>query len=244
MRGHTIISMNDVTIFVAFGAGVVSFLAPCVLPLVPGFIAYLGGIAIENKTLSRVQTRLAMLRASIFFVLGFTTVFAILGLVIHSALVEAGLDLQSVFAKIGGAIVIFFGLYLMGLLKFSFLERPHLFRVRKKFSSRSLTSFIFGAAFAAGWTPCVGVALGAILGLATLVPAKAFFLLVAYALGLGVPFLIIGAFAGEIEKYLSRVSSWVIYVNILFGGVLVWLGALAFTQNLSICREVFWSFPF
>lgn len=236
--------MNDVTIFVAFGAGIVSFLAPCVLPLVPGFIAYLGGIAIEPKIPSALVSRFAMLYASIFFVLGFTTVFAILGVVLHSALVQAGPGLQATFAKIGGAIVIFFGLYLMGLVKLAFLERPHFFKVRKKFSSRSLTSFVFGAAFAAGWTPCAGAALGAILGLAVLAPTKTFFLLTAYALGLGVPFLIIGAFAGEIERYLARGSSWILYVNILFGGVLVWLGALAFTQNLYVCREVFWSFPF
>ena len=139
---------------------------------------------------------------------------------------------------------IFFGLYLMGLVKLSFLERPHKMSVHKKFSSRALTSFVFGSAFAAGWTPCVGAALGAILGLATLAPAKTFFLLIAYAVGLGVPFLIIGAFAGEIERYFARSFAWVQYVNILFGGVLVWLGALAFTQNLSICRDVFWNFPF
>jgi cytochrome c-type biogenesis protein len=132
----------------------------------------------------------------------------------------------------------------MGLVKLPFLERSHRLSVHKKFSSRAITSFVFGAAFAAGWTPCVGAALGAILGLATLAPTKTFFLLIAYALGLGVPFLIIGMFAGEIEKYLARSFVWVQYVNIIFGGVLVWLGALAFTQNLYICREVFWNFLF
>ncbi|HAS84710.1 MAG TPA: cytochrome C biogenesis protein [Candidatus Yonathbacteria bacterium] len=236
--------MSDVTIFVAFGAGIISFLAPCVLPLVPGFIAYLGGIALEKKTPNELASRFAMFHASLFFILGFTTVFAVLGLVLHSALVQAGHELQTILARVGGAIVIFFGLYLMGLVKLSFLERPYIFKVHKKFSSRSLTSFVFGSAFAMGWTPCVGAALGAILGLAVLAPAKTFFLLVAYALGLGVPFLIIGVFAGEIEKYLSRSFAWMQYVNIIFGGVLVWFGALAFTQNLSICRDVLWSFPF
>ena len=236
--------MTDITILVAFGAGIVSFLAPCVLPLVPGFLAYLGGIALEKKTPDALVSRFAMFHTSLFFVFGFTSVFAVLGIVLHSALVQAGPALQSLFAHIGGGIVIFFGLYLMGLVKLSFLERPHTLSIRKRFSSRALTSFIFGAAFAAGWTPCVGAALGAILGLAALAPAKTFVLLIAYALGLGVPFLIIGAFAGEIEKYLSRGFLWIQYVNILFGGVLVWLGALSFTQNLSVCRDVFWSFPF
>ncbi|MFZ2303906.1 MAG: cytochrome c biogenesis protein CcdA [Minisyncoccia bacterium] len=236
--------MTDITIFMAFGAGIISFLAPCVLPLVPGFIAYLGGIALERKAPEVLVSRFAMLHASAFFVLGFTFVFAVLGLVLQSALVQAGPELQEVLAKVGGTIVIFFGFYLMGLVKLSFFEKPHIFKVHKKFSSRALTSFVFGSAFAAGWTPCVGAALGAILGLAVLAPAKTFFLLIAYALGLGVPFLIIGAFAGEIEKYLSKSFAWMQYVNILFGGILVWFGALAFTQNLSICREVFWSFPF
>lgn len=236
--------MNDITIFVAFGAGIISFLAPCVLPLVPGFLAYLGGVAIDKGTSGTDTSRFAIFRASLFFVLGFVAVFTVLGLILHSALSQSGPTLQTTLARIGGGVVIFFGLYLMGLVKLSFLERPHVFAVRKKFSSRALTSFVFGAAFAAGWTPCVGAALGAIFGLAALAPTKTFFLLLAYALGLGVPFLVIGAFAGEIERYLVRSFAWIQYVNILFGGLLVWLGALAFTQNLSVCREVFWSFPF
>ena len=119
--------MNDITIIVAFGAGIVSFLAPCVLPLVPGFIAYLGGGAIEKKAPNMLTSRFAMLYASTFFVLGFTAVFAVLGTVLHGALVQAGLELQVLLARIGGGIVIFFGLYLMGLVKLSFLERSHKF---------------------------------------------------------------------------------------------------------------------
>ncbi|MBI5401193.1 MAG: cytochrome C biogenesis protein [Candidatus Yonathbacteria bacterium] len=236
--------MNDATIFVAFGAGLISFLAPCVLPLVPGFLAYLGGIAVEKKIMSIRATRFATFYASVFFMLGFMLVFAILGLVFHGALVQASATLQVSLARIGGVVVIFFGLHLMGLVKLSFLERPHIFKIHKKFSSRALASFVFGAAFAAGWTPCAGAALGAILGLATLAPAKTFILLIAYALGLSAPFLIIGAFACEIEKYLARSFAWMQYVNILFGGVLIWLGALAFTQNLSVCRDVLWNFAF
>lgn len=236
--------MHDLTFFVAFTAGVVSFLAPCVLPLVPGFIAYLGGIAIDKNTAPSLMSRFAMFHASVFFVLGFTAVFAVLGVLLHGVLTGVGTDFKIIIARIGGAIIIFFGLYLMGLIKFSFLEKTRHISVHKRFSSRALTSFVFGAAFAAGWTPCVGAALGAILGIAALAPTKAFFLLLAYALGLGIPFLIIGIFAGEIEKYLRHNLAWIQYINILFGGVLVWMGALSFTQNLTVCREVFWSFPF
>ncbi len=235
--------MADITIFVAFGAGLISFLAPCVLPLVPGFLAYLGGVALDNNA-SAVRKRFATFQASLFFVLGFVSVFAILGFILHGVLSGASISLQTTIARIGGAIIIFFGLYLMGLVKLPFLERPHHLAVHKKFSSRSVTSFVFGAAFAAGWTPCAGAALGAILGIAVLVPAKAFILLLAYAVGLGIPFLVIGFFAGEIGKYLNKTFVWVQYVNILFGGVLVLLGALTFTQNLAVCREAMWSFPF
>jgi cytochrome c-type biogenesis protein len=184
-----------------------------------------------------------MFHASVFFVLGFTTVFALLGLLLHGALVQAGPSFQIITARVGGGIVIFFGFYLMGLIKLSFLEKSYKMSVHKRFSSRALTSYVFGAAFAAGWTPCVGAALGAILGLAALAPAKTFILLVAYSLGLGVPFLIIGVFAGELEKYIQKSFAWMQYVNIIFGGLLVWLGALSFTQNLATCHQTFWSFP-
>ena len=235
--------MLDLTLVVAFSAGLVSFLAPCVLPLVPGFLAYLGGMSL-NKNTSPLQRRFATFYASIFFVLGFTLVFALLGLLLHGAFMQVGATLRISVARLGGAVMVFFGLYLMGLVKLSFFERPRRIAVHKKFSSRALASFVFGAAFAAGWTPCVGAALGAILGLSALAPAKALALLVAYALGLGVPFLVIGFFAGRFETYLSRNFFWTPYVNILFGGVLVFLGLLAFTQNLATCREVLWNFAF
>lgn len=235
--------MTDPTILIAFGAGLLSFFAPCILPLVPGFLAYLGGAASETHV-SHLRRRMATFHASVFFVAGFVLVFALLGVLVHGVLTSAGAVLQVSLARVGGVVMIFFGLYLMRLIRVPFLERTRQISVHTRFSSKSVSSFVFGSAFAMGWTPCAGAALGAILGLATLAPAKAFFLLLAYALGLGLPFLIIGAFAGEIERYLNRSFSWMPYVNILFGGILVFTGALAFTQNLSVCRDVLWSFPF
>lgn len=138
--------------------------------------------------------------ASIFFVLGFTVVFALLGVLLNGAFLHIGLSLKVIMARIGGVIMAFFGLYLMGFIKFSFFEKTHHIAIHKKFSSRAITSFVFGAAFALGWTPCVGAALGAILGLAILAPAKAFVLLVAYAVGLGIPFLLMGFFAGGVRE--------------------------------------------
>src|SRR5204863_8265669 len=123
-------------------------------------------------------------------------------------------------------IIIFFGLYVTGLIHIPFLDRDYKFRVMKKFSSRHVTSFVFGLAFAAGWTPCVGAALGAILGLAATEPGSAFTLLFSYALGLGIPFLIVGIFAGEASNFLNRFARVVKYINIVFGLLLIVIGIL------------------
>lgn len=214
---------------VAFAAGVVSFLSPCVLPIIPGFLAYLAGDTTDGKP-ARWRTFLA----AVFFVLGFSFVFAILGVILNTLLSQVAYDAQIWLARIGGVIIIFFGLYLSGLIKVAFLEKDHKFAVKHKFSSRHLTSFVFGAAFAAGWTPCVGAALGAILGLAATEPGAAFSLLLVYALGLGIPFLIIGAFAAEAGQYMTRFAKTAGYVTKAFGVILIALGVLIFTQKLAL----------
>jgi cytochrome c-type biogenesis protein len=134
--------MADVTLIVAFVAGIVSFLSPCVLPIVPGFLAYLAGASLDGAGKSG---RSAIFLHSFIFVLGFSSVFAILGVLLNTLLSSVAYDAQTWLARIGGAIVIFFGLYLVGLIKIPFLEQEHKFRVTKKFSSRHLTSFVFGA---------------------------------------------------------------------------------------------------
>src|SRR3989338_4274157 len=175
---------GSLTIFVAFFAGLVSFLAPCVLPIIPGFLAYLAGSSLAD---ARTHRRDIFLN-SLFFVIGFSLVFAVLGVLLNTLLESFAYDVQIWLSRVGGAIIIFFGLYLTGLLKIPFLEKTHTFKVQKRFKSKYATSFLFGLAFAAGWTPCVGAALGAILGLAASQPGAAFGLLMAYALGLGLPF--------------------------------------------------------
>lgn len=221
--------MLDLSYTIAFSAGVVSFLAPCVLPIIPGFLAYLAGSSIGNSTTKRREIFLN----SVFFVLGFSVVFAVLGVLLNSVLSAVAYDAQIWLSRIGGALVIFFGLYLVGLIKLSFLDRPHTFRVSTGVHSRYFTSFLFGLAFAAGWTPCVGATLGAILGLAAVNPASAFGLLLAYALGLGIPFLLIGLFAAEAGEWIARNAEKLRFVNIAFGVILIALGILIFTGNLS-----------
>src|SRR5882724_9721652 len=193
--------MSNFPIFVAFVAGVVSFLSPCVLPIIPGFLAYLAG---DTSSSTTKPSRMAIFLNSFFFVLGFSVVFAILGVLLNGALAHAAYEVQQWLSRIGGVIVIFFGLYLTGLFHIPFLESDHKFRFGTTIRSRYLTSLAFGFAFAAGWTPCVGPVLGGILGLAASAPGQAFYLLFSYGLGLGIPFLIIGLFVAQSSAFINK----------------------------------------
>jgi cytochrome c-type biogenesis protein len=220
--------MNEVALVTAFTAGFVSFLAPCVLPIIPGFLAYLAGSRGGVKA-----SRLEIFLNSLFFVAGFSFIFALLGVLLNTVLETVAYDVQVWLARIGGVLIIFFGLYLTGLIKIGILEREHKFKVALGGRSKYITSFIFGLAFAAGWTPCVGPVLGVILGLAASSPGIAFFLLLSYALGLGVPFLIVGLFTAQAAGFISRYAKVLSYANIVFGVILIVLGVLVFTEQLN-----------
>ena len=171
--------------------------------------------------------------ASVFFVLGFAVIFSLVGVLLQSVLSETAPSIQKWLGRVGGVIIITFGLYLLGLLKIKFLEKEHKLQVKKKFNSMYLTSFVFGAAFAVGWTPCVGAVLGAILTLAVIQPGTAFFLMMAYSLGLGIPFLLVGLFTSQARKLIIRAGKWIKYFQYLFGTILIGVGVLVFTNQLN-----------
>ena len=222
--------MSTLFLATAFLAGIVSFLAPCVLPIIPGFLAYLAGSSAPDSTTRRRD----IFVNSVFFVLGFSVVFAVLGILLQTVLASVGAEVQQWLSRIGGLVIIFFGLYLLDLIKIGFLDKDYKFSVKKKFSSRYLTSFVFGTAFAVGWTPCAGAVLGSILGLAASAPISAFFLLLSYALGLGVPFLIVGLFTAQASAFIERFGAKFGFVNKVFGVILIILGVLVFTETLSL----------
>lgn len=222
--------MTESLVIGAFLGGLISFLAPCVLPIIPGFLAYLAGASTTDTGSKRKEIFIN----SIFFVLGFSIVFALLGVLLNTLLEGIAYDVQTWLSRIGGVLIIFFGLYLVGLIRIPFLEKEYTFGVKTKFKSRYVTSFLFGLAFAAGWTPCVGPALGVILGLAATQPGSAFILLLTYALGLGIPFLIVGAFTGQAAEFINRHAVGLKYLNGVFGVILLALGVLIFTQKLSL----------
>lgn len=171
--------------------------------------------------------------ASVFFVLGFSFVFSLLGILLQTILANVSYSVQEWLARIGGVIIILFGLFVMKLIQPAFLTREHKMAVKMRFSSRYLTSFVFGAAFAVGWTPCVSAALGAILALAATAPGSAFFLLFAYTLGIGVPFIVVGLFSTQASALIARAGKWIEYIQYVFGALLVIIGILIFVGELS-----------
>ena len=171
--------------------------------------------------------------SSVFFVLGFSVIFSLVGVLLQSVLSSVGYTVQIWLGRIGGVVIILFGLFLVGLIKIPYLEAEHKFKVKRKFNSSYVTSFVFGAAFAVGWTPCVGPALGAILTLAVTAPQTAFFLMLSYSLGLGIPFLLVGLFTNAAQKWIKKAGKWIKYAEYVFGGILILLGVLVFTNQLS-----------
>ncbi len=185
----------------------------------------------ENKIFS--NNRWTIFLGSVFFVLGFSVVFSILGVLLQTTLSSISSSIQGWLGRIGGTIIILFGLYLIGLIRPAFLERDYKIQIKRKFSSHYITAFVFGAAFAIGWSPCVGAILGAILTLATTQPGNAFRLLIAYSLGLGMPFLLVGLFTEKAQIWINRYSKTMRFLNIIFGIVLIILGLLIFTSQLN-----------
>ena len=225
--------MVSINIFVALFAGLVSFLSPCILPIIPGFMAYISGRTNEN-----IPTRTQTFLSSVFFVLGFSIVFAIIGIFLNTTLAASSYTIRVWLGRIGGLIIMIFAIHILGLIQIPFLMMDHKLEV-KKFHSRYLTSFLFGGAFAVGWSPCVGAILGSVFALAVSEPGSAFILLLAYALGLGIPFLLVGLFTNQAMSIIKKSTKFLKYFNITVGVLLLILGILVFTNNLNYIAYFF-----
>jgi cytochrome c-type biogenesis protein len=171
--------------------------------------------------------------SSLFFVLGFSVVFSLVGILLQTVLAHASLEVEVWLGRIGGLIIILFGLFLLGLFTPKFLQRDHKILIKRKFNSIFLTSFVFGAAFAVGWTPCVSAALGAILALASTQPGSSFILLFSYTLGIGLPFLLVGLFVNQAQALIDKAGKWLVYFNYIFGVLLILIGVFIFVGELS-----------
>ncbi|HZB17452.1 MAG TPA: cytochrome c biogenesis protein CcdA [Nitrososphaeraceae archaeon] len=195
-----------------------------------------GGSAAAAKQSLTVKrsTRLNIFLNTVYFVLGFSLVFAVLGVILNSVLVTVGIGFQSALQSIGGVVIILFGAYLILSTKLRRLNFEKKMTKLPRFKTSYITSFVFGAAFAAGWTPCVGPILGSTFTLAATAPGAAYNSLLAYSLGLGIPFLITGAFFSQATGLIRRMVKYLKYFNPIMGAVLIILGILVFTNQLAL----------
>ncbi len=226
----------QITYFGALAAGLLSFLSPCVLPLVPPYLVYLAGtsldqIAGEEETPSGVSARVIV--SSMLFVLGFTTVFVALG---ASASAISGVLMANlpVLAKIAGAMIIIMGLHFLGVFQFAFLNRE----VRYHPSSRPIGlygAYFIGVAFAFGWTPCIGPVLATILAIAATSEEVRYgaSLLGVYSLGIGIPFMAAALFVKPFLRFMKRYQRFIGVTEKVMGGLLVATGVLFITGALS-----------
>jgi cytochrome c-type biogenesis protein len=240
--------MAEVNILVSALAGTGSFFSPCILPILPAFISYLSGTTINevqnsetnNSNTSghtftvRRSTRLNIFLNTVYFVLGFSLVFAVLGVVLNSVLSTVGIEFQSTLQSIGGVVIVAFGAYLILSTKLRNLNFEKKMTKIPRFKTSYITSFVFGAAFAAGWTPCVGPILGSTFTLAATAPGAAYNSLLAYAIGLGVPFLITGAFFSQATRIIQKMVKYLKFFNPAMGALLIILGILVLTNQLSL----------
>jgi cytochrome c-type biogenesis protein len=219
---------------VAFAAGTISFLSPCVLPLVPGYISYIAGQSIASRgTAKSAILRFQAVALSLCFVLGFSTVFVILG-ASATALGQLLISYRYELNLVGGAVVIGFGLFTLDLLRPSLLQRE--LRADPEIAGgRPGGAYLLGVAFAFGWSPCIGPILGAILtvGAASATVGKGAALLATYSLGLGVPFVVAAAFTDGLLARLKSIGRVGRGLRLFAGSVMILMGGAMLTGQLS-----------
>ena len=229
----------DITHGGAVLGGLVSFLSPCVLPLVPPYLCYMAGVSLDQLT-GEAEERIArrtVLLSSLAFVLGFSTIFVSLGAAASAVgqLVRTHLDVLSI---AGGVIIIVMGLHFLGLFRIPLLSRQ--LRLEGSSAAGPAGSYVMGLAFAFGWTPCIGPVLAAILAVAgtEATVARGAGLLAAYSAGLGIPFILAGLFAGPFMRFMRRFRAHLGTVEKVMGGMLVVTGILFITGNFA--SVAFW----
>lgn len=219
----------DVSLGAAFLAGLLSFLSPCILPLVPPFLCYMAGVSAADLAAGESAPRGRVMTAALAFVAGFTTVFVALGAT-ASALGKAVAPYISTLSMAAGALIVLMGLHFLGVIRIPLLYRSATIDVAAK-PAGLLGAFVMGLAFAFGWTPCAGPILAAVLFMAgaedTVMRGVA--LLLAYAAGTGVPFLIAAAFTGQFMKALQRFRAHLGTVEKVMGGFLIATGLIFLT---------------
>jgi cytochrome c-type biogenesis protein len=236
------------TFLAAFVAGVLSFISPCVLPLIPGYLSYISGLTLDemqgtgDTAMSFGAARRRVLAASIFFILGFSFVFICFGAA-ASVLGQYMLEKQRLLAKIAAVIVILFGLHTMGVLRIGWLYSEKRVQVEKKPTSL-FGAFFVGLAFAFGWTPCIGPILAGILAIAGTqqTVGQGVQLLAVYSAGLGLPFLLTAFAINQFFTVFKRIRKHYHLIEIISGLLLVLIGLLIFTNRFTLIAK--WLTPY
>lgn len=227
--------LNNVSLILAFSAGLLSFLSPCVLPLVPAYISYITGTSISDP--ESKKSNIYVLYKSIGFIIGFSIIFIIMGASITS-IGKVFIKNQSIFRKISGILIFIFGLHTTGIFKIKLFYRE------KRFLSFNNTNGAFGSvlmgmAFAAGWTPCVGPILSSILVYASSMEtiSRGIILLVFYSLGLAVPFILTALAIENLSSKISRLGKYLSFISIISGLLMILMGILIFTNKMGILSQ-------
>jgi cytochrome c-type biogenesis protein len=232
--------MEGVSLAAAFAGGVLSFISPCVLPLVPGYLSFISGVTLEEWR--GTDTRPATGRARVFwssvaFVLGFSVVFIALGASASAIGQWVGEHLRTL-GKVGGVVIILFGLHTMGLLKIGWLYREKRVQTQTK-PAGPVGAFLVGLAFAFGWTPCIGPILAAILAIAGTqdTVAQGVQLLAVYSLGLGLPFLLTSLAIDGFFNAFAKIRRHYHTIEIAAGALMIVVGVLIFTDRLTLIAQ-------
>ena len=228
------LEISNIGLLTAFAAGAISFLSPCVLPLVPGYISYIAGRAVgDDSSTGVLAVRLPAVGLSACFVLGFSTVFVLLG-ASATALGQILLTYRYELNLAGGAIIVLFGLLLIGLVRPGWLMRDLRFDAAI-IGGGPISAYVLGLAFAFGWTPCIGPILGAILtvGATSATVSGGVALLAVYSLGLGLPFLLSAMFTDALMARMKSIGRIGRSLQLMAGAVLVLMGIAMMTGYLS-----------
>jgi cytochrome c-type biogenesis protein len=227
---------QEVTLLAAFAAGFLSFVSPCVLPLIPGYISFVSGISVEEMRgdAAPATSRLQIFTTSLAFVIGFSLVFVALG-ASATAIGKFLFARLPLFSKIAGAILIVFGLHTMGVFRLAFLETEKRVHSQRK-PAGPLGAVLVGVAFAFGWTPCIGPILGGILAIAGSKNSvtEGITLLAVYSLGLGIPFLLTSLAINQFFGAARRVRRYYHAIEVASGALLIVIGVLIISGELTI----------
>jgi len=229
-------SIPQISLIAAFSAGLLSFVSPCVLPLVPSYISYITGLSVEQLTdaSERVKFKKAIILNSLLFIAGFSSVFIAFG-ASASLLGQVLITYQDHIRRFGGVLIVLFGLYLLGILNLNFLKMEHRFQFRSR-PAGYLGSFLIGVAFAAGWTPCVGPVLGSILLYASTTDSlmSGVVLLTSYSLGLGLPLFLTALGVDRFLAYFKQARAYLWGVSTVSGVLLVVVGVMIYANSLTM----------